>query len=78
MKTPLQKRKMKQLFPTAASPANTILNVLSGAPVGSCSLSITGLSGTSIELPSEMSLLPKAGIFELGRFNDSPQSTSST
>ena len=78
MKTPLQKRKMKQLFPTAASPANTILNVLSGAPVGSCSPSITGLSGTSIEFPGEMSLLPRTGVFELGHLNDAPQSNSST
>jgi hypothetical protein len=77
MKTPLQKRKMKQLFPTAASPANTILNVLSGAPVGSCSPNVTGLTGTSIEFPGEMSLLPMSGVFGVGH-NDALQSNSST
>lgn len=29
---PLQKRCIKHVFPTAASPANTILYVLSGSP----------------------------------------------
>lgn len=57
MKTPLQKRKMKQLFPTAASPASTTLYVLSGTPTGSSSPDITGFSGTSTEFPGEISLL---------------------
>jgi len=77
MKTPLQKRKMKQLFPTAASPANTILNVLSGTPVGSSSPGITGLSGSSIEFPGEMSLLPRSGIFWVGNITGALQSNSS-
>jgi hypothetical protein len=36
------------------------------------------LSGTAIEFPSEMSLLPRRGVFELGHNDGAAQSNSST
>ena len=50
MNTPFVILLMKEVLPTAASPANTTLYVLSGGPVGSRSRSLPRPSSLSLEM----------------------------